>query len=255
MIMFHKLLLPRSRLHNFSSFTKVLKVQVLAFDINVLLIPQSDLVVSVEPGTKQEAVAYDTSQEIPNVHNIQSKYISKLRGKIGGVTELHNKTKYTDGQLMTKIKSLSLDEKSPLQSLLSKDMASVLEYVNNRNIQLALIRSSEDTTLEFADELQHQLVNFNFQYILQDENFGSMEEAMCTDPKNILFISSNDVNLTKAKERGYYTCKYRYLESSSTRGCTKADFLASNPLEIQDCLEELIGVSMIPTTLKSRRCI
>lgn len=61
-------------------------------------------------------------------------------------------------------------------------------------------------------------------------------------PSNQVFVVSGDEKILEiAKSRGYFTCRYRF--PNSLYGQTATTFVASNPLEIQDAMEELNGVA------------
>ena len=70
------------------------------------------------------------------------------------------------------------------------------------------------------------------------------------EPKNVMFVSTDDCLLRAARDEGMLTCKFR--PPNSLRGQVSTHFTAAKALEVQDALEELNGIAWRGTAHSSR---
>jgi hypothetical protein len=77
-----------------------------------------------------------------------------------------------------------------------------------------------------------------------------MEQKLGFLTKEFLLFSSDEEIIEAAKERGYYTCRYR--PPNALFGRCSTDFVATNAIEIQDAIEDLNGIAMRSSAYNSR---
>ena len=257
--------------NNLINVNKNLKIKCIIFDIFVLCGNENEynerrkIEIEKEYSDKQTipipTPVYDLSKEIENVSTIQTKYMNKIRKRIGdkSIVDATSPIKETDAKLLNIAKTIPTpnETKKPLRWLLQVGMGDVLDYSSFRSINVAVLNTKK-ASFNLIDQLAGQITNINFYKINKTnddklkliDKFSLMEENLKIIQKECLLISSNEEIIASAKERGYYTCRYR--SSDSLYGQQSTDFQATSAIEVQDCIEELNGIGMRPSAYHSR---
>lgn len=219
----------RQLLHRYhNEVNRNLRVRGIIFDIDVLTFelkqPKEDR--AVPEVTVEKKVEYDKSKDIVNVTTVQTKYMNKIRSKLGTLPPktLGDTTKISDGNILTTLKGLTSNQSNkPSRWLLSSGMGDLLDYSSNRTIKLSLIGHKDKAEPNnLSDQLQQQLtpeirfvgvVNADLELADSLSNYcETLENAMKLLPNTLLLVSGRDDLLACAKQRGYYTCKFRYFQ-------------------------------------------
>lgn len=270
------------------SLSKNLKLRGVVFSLEVLVGANTSVVSS---GISREVAAtptsisapnntYDTSREIQGISTVVSKYGDKLRKRLGGAP--HNSSGQSaqdrratggDAQLLKAAKKAAQQqEEGGGRWLLVEGMGNILDYTSLRTIPLCCFPLFSHTTALLTTFLSqvHETPWFYVGSVVGTvvppvpvpankdgspllAQFVEMEAKFSSNgipPKQILVVSSNESFLSLSKSRGFLTCRYRPLDS--LYGQVSTDMVASNALEIQDCLEELNGVALRASAFSSR---
>lgn len=124
------------------NFSKNLKVRALVFDITVLIggQPLKSAPSVAQFQEKKLSPIYDQSSEIQNISTVQTKYMDKIRNRLGNSdgNPLIGRTASRptgDGEILKQSKSLPQTvDNSPSRWLLSQGMGNILDYTGFTHI-------------------------------------------------------------------------------------------------------------------------
>jgi len=251
---------------NLINVNRNLKVKCVIFDVEVLTGNDDDInsrkkkeIEDKYAATPITSPVYDQSNEIQNVSTIQTKYMNKIRKRIGdkSIVDATSSIKETDATMLNRAKSIpmSSENKNPSRWLLQVGFGDILDYTSFRSINVAVVgRKRTDPNL--IDQLSRQLTNQTFYKIHNSvddrllDKFQNMEKTLGLLTKEFLLFSSDEEIIEAAKDRGYYTCRYR--PPNALFGRCSTDFVATNAIEIQDAIEDLNGIAMRSSAYNSR---
>ncbi len=232
--------------------TSVLKIRAIIFDINILVNNTIDgIPETIAP--KMNNAENVNSVIIDGVSTVQTKYMNKVKNKLGGLSVLETvaslQTIQSDAQMLNNAKLLKQPSEAikPSRWLLKQGFGDIIDYINNRNIKIILAPMENDYEKSFKtiSHLKQQINDINFQIVNQsadmNKNFNDVEIKLGLKSNNIMIVSTIQNYLQLAKSKGYYTCKYN--DKNSDTFYSTEDFKASNPIEIQDAIENIIGIS------------
>ena len=230
-----------------------LKIRAVMFDINILVnnIKSDGIPETIIPKKKYEHVK--DVKEIDGISTVQSKYVNKVKSKLGGISLLETVANLqniqSDAQMLNNAKLLKQPSEAtkPSRWLLKEGFGDIIDYINNRNIKIILlpIESDLDNSFKTISHLKQQLSDINFQVLDKsldiNKKFDDIELKLGLKSNNIMIVSTIPNYLQLAKSKGYYTCKY--INNDSNTFYSTEDYKATKPIEIQDAIEDIIGVS------------
>ena len=232
--------------------TSVLKIRAIIFDINILVNNTIDgIPETIAP--KKKNIENVNSVIIDGISTVQTKYMTKVKNKVGGLSVLETvaslQTIQSDAQMLNNAKLLKQPSEAikPSRWLLKQGFGDIIDYINNRNIKIILAPMENDYENSFKtiSHLKQQISDINFQVVNKsndmNKNFNDIEVKLGLKSNNIMIVSTIQNYLQLAKSKGYYTCKYNDKDSNTFY--STEDFKASNPIEIQDAIENVIGIS------------
>lgn len=272
------------------SLNKNLRCRFVIFDLNVLIGDSVPEVMkpqqhsSISDSSKNEKpsnanVSTTTAplkKDIPGISTVVSKYMDKIRHKVGGEGGAVI-SDYRGGGIGNKVQSppvstatllaqtkASQQVKEPSRWLLGEGMGDIVDFITNRTILLGIV-PRKTTPKSVIETLKQQLKSTPFIIVDRfnergeemetfDSQLARMEKTYSYTPIQALIVSSTgaDDQLMTGKSRGYYTLKYN-KNNSGTYGQITPDFLSTSAIEIQDALEELNKVAFRPTAFNSRQ--
>jgi hypothetical protein len=199
-------------------------------------------------------------EQVKEVNTVQTKYMDKLRQRLGNVNDLNNKFESLpkgDAQLLNSAKSLATPDSTITRWLLSEGMGDLLDYTSKRSIKLGII-PRDNTALSTIETFLKQLNGINFQTLLKDnydinnlvKGLNEYIELNKIENKQCLVISNNEKTLELSKKAGYFTCRYKFPDSAN--GKFSCDFTATSAMELQDIVEEMNGISLRNSAFGSR---
>lgn len=231
-----------------------LKIRAVMFDINILV---NNIKSDGIPETKIPKKKYENVKdvvEIDGISTVQSKYVNKVKSKLGGISLLETVASLqniqSDAQMLNNAKLLKQPSEAtkPSRWLLKEGFGDIIDYINNRNIKIILlpIESDLDNSFKTISHLKQQLSDINFQVLDKsldiNKNFDDIQLKLgLKSSNNIMIVSTIPNYLQLAKSKGYYTCKY--INNDSNSFYSTEDYKATKPIEIQDAIEDIIGVS------------
>lgn len=187
--------------------------------------------------------------------------MNKIRQRIGdkSIVDATTPVKDTDAKLLNIAKGIPMpsENKNPSRWLLQVGMGDVLDYSAFRSINIAVVgKKTSDPNL--IDQLSAQNPSISFYKIYNNEDdkervvdkFIVMEKNINILPKEFLLISSDEEIIEAAKDRGYFTCRYR--PQNSLYGRNSTDFVATNAIQCQDAIEDLNGIAFNTSAYNSR---
>ena len=214
--------------------TKNLKIGAVAFDLNVIIditggkstpdTTNPTVIEDVKITTPQKELTSD-EKKLYDILGPQVKYADKIKMKLA--KNAVNRTNPATNS--AKIAMLG----SSSRWLIAEGMGDVLDYTYNRTVRLVGVGSPVDFPDHTIQQLKSQLNQTKLAYVRsfvtmkQDEDghdipYTALElkefqqqalldmEAKINLVKNkILLVSSDESLLTLARDRGYYTCRYR----------------------------------------------
>lgn len=150
--------------------------------------------------------------------------------------------------------------------LLKEGMGDVLDYTHHRTVKLAALGGPERST-STIHSLASQLNSTKFSHVracFDDHELAAqtirlsqnpedrkawltktmieMEERLDVSRAQVLLISGDEMMLSLARDRGYYTC--RYTGDTKRFGQITTDFRAEKALEVKDAIDSLIGIAL-----------
>jgi hypothetical protein len=242
--------------------TKNLKVQMVLVDMEVLIgsggaptTQKNPKTSSAPDATRSKAATapvYDTSKEIPNLSSVQSKYADKLHKKVGTSmlnTGADGSSPVTDASLLQYAKGLdAVSDKMKSRWLLTPGMGTILDYVSQRTIRMGLIYP-QSATATSKNLLAQVGDTIRFDYLMEispentvNKNMESISTETGLACHEIMVVSPHEKTLIAAKDKGHFTCRFRF--PNSLYGQCYTDFVATGALEIQDAIEELNGIAL-----------
>jgi hypothetical protein len=247
---------------------KNLKIKCIIFDITVLTGEEIDIndrkkkeIEDKYAKTPVASPSYDQTKEIKNVSTIQTKYMNKIRQRIGdkSIVDATSPLKDTDAKLLNIAKAIPMpnENKNPSRWLLQTGMGDLLDNCAFRSVNIAVIgKNTSDPNI--IDQLAGQIPNMNFYKIHNHKDdkervidkFRTMEKQMDILPKEYLLFTSDEEIIEAGKERGYFTCRYR--PQNGLYGRNSTDFVATNAIQCQDAIEELNGIAFNTSAYNSR---
>lgn len=268
------------------SLSKNLKLRGVIFSLEVLVGANKSVATGPRDATTATPVSsggahntYDTSREIQGISTVVTKYGDKLRQRLGGASlesvsgsgqAAQDRRAGGDAKrLMASKKAVQQQEEGGGRWLLVEGMGNILDYTSFRTIPLCCfpLSSQTDALLKTFLSQVHETPWFYLGSVatattapaptidgsILAAQFVEMENKFISNgisPKQLLVVSSNEQFLALSKSRGFLTCRYRPLDS--LYGQVSTDMVATNALEIQDCLEELNGVALRASVFSSR---
>jgi hypothetical protein len=156
---------------NLINVNRNLKVKCVIFDVEVLTGNNDDInsrkkkQIEVYAATPVTSPVYDQTNEIQNVSTIQTKYMNKIRKRIGdkSIVDATSSMKETDATMLNRAKAIPMpsENKNPQRWLLQVGFGDVLDYTSFRSINVAVVgRKRTDPNL--IDQLSGQLTNQTF---------------------------------------------------------------------------------------------
>ena len=142
--------------------------------------------------------------------------------------------------------------------LIKPGLGDILDSTHSRTIQLVLL-ARNDTKLALIEQLKEQLDNIEFASIIDADKYtqlsvpemlAEVEGQLRLRSADMLIVSSSDKILEAAKNRQHHTCRYR--GANDLFGQIVTDYTATSPLELQDCIEALNGISFRSSVIGSR---
>ena len=232
--------------------TSGLKIHALMFDINILVNNSIDgIPETITP--KKRNIENVNSVIIDGISTVQTKYMNKVKNKLGGLSVLDTvaslQTIQSDAQMLNNAKLLKQpsEDIKPSRWLLKQGFGDIIDYINNRNIKIILLpmENGYENSFKTISHLMQQISDIKFQVVNKsvdmNKNFNDIEIKLGLKSSNIMIVSTVQNYLLLAKSKGYYTCKYNDKDSNTFY--STVDFKASNPIEIQDAIENVIGIS------------
>lgn len=257
---------------------KNLKVKVIIFDIDVLVDPMGSKTSSSSSSSSSEVIEpivkiYDQSSEIKGISDVKTKYMNKIMQRIGTVNSIsasesgrekgtsfipsENRKAGSDATMLQFSNQLKQDTK-PSRWLLKKGMGDILDYNYGRTVELVVL--AREVTKEYTiAHFKEQLSSIRFAALIEpkrykteklDAIYQSIEQNLQVASLDILLISSCDSMLRVGKDRGSYTCRWR--GENDLFGQVVTDYIATSPLEVQDCIEDLNKVAFRNSVIRSR---
>ena len=217
---------------------------------------------------------------IDGVSDIKAKYMEKLQQKLqgAGVSSSHvttsksksksfipteNRIAGSDYTMLKNSISYFENKEEAMQGksrwLIKPGLGDILDSNHSRTVQLVIL-ARKDTKNSLVEQLQGQLDNINFAAVIYSHDYidASMEQILVgiesqlnLKSLDMLMVSSSDQILEAAKIRSYHTCRYRGADDLF--GQIVTEYTATNPLELQDCIEALNGISFRSSVIGSRR--
>ena len=114
--------------------SKHLKIRAIVFDIKVLIGDGGEKFTTkvAAPSAKTVAPIYDSSKDIKNITTVTTKYMNKIRQKLGGefTPGTSNKKIETDGEMLQRSKTEAMKDTATSSSrwLLVPGMGNILDY-------------------------------------------------------------------------------------------------------------------------------
>lgn len=248
------------------SFTQNSAIKGIIFDINVLIGDSNRKISEITKDSHSNntimlSKSNNISIESNPLANVQTKYMNKLKQRLGESTPLASFLsgfeKESDSKLLNRAKAIPMptEMKNPTRWLLKQGFGDVLDYTQGRTIKLGLISQNESTNPknEILQQLQEQLSSTNFltsQHVTDDEKLDEIIQKMGLHSHVILFVSCDDNLLQIAKSKMFQLCRYR--PSNALFGHMITDYIATNPLELQDVIEERNGIAFRSSVFQSR---
>lgn len=210
----------------------------------------------------------NTTNANPFNSDIRAKYAKKLRDKVdGGLAgvELANSKKDemlkmgdAKGHLVARqIAAAETVSKSGSKWLATTGTGTLLSFLNMRSMKIALLPppkalslEEKDKVLQDMESLQRQLPNIKIDILLGGETeneqvslklLDKLTKQSDVDPIATLVVSDQDAYLRTARDEGYYTCRVR--PKNAPRGNITTNFTTENVSEVQDVVNELVGIS------------
>lgn len=213
------------------SLTQTSRLRAVLMDVNILVrtgdfeILKSTPIES--PSKSKSSSVYDTSMEISNVSTIQTKYMDKVRQKLGGslVPFIEaNSNKISDAKMLNSSKSLSenpdiKNHNSSLSKwLLNDGMGLLVDYIESRSLVFGIIpraTTSDQVLLELKDQLKDNAVIFpslstNKESIVDHMRyFNNKLSSVSILPQNVLLVAELEDMIKQGRNVQYHTCYYR----------------------------------------------
>ncbi|GFH44653.1 hypothetical protein CTEN210_01127 [Chaetoceros tenuissimus] len=221
-----------------------------------------------ESNKKDEKANENKTESNPFNSDIRAKYAKKLRDKVdGGLAgvELANSKKDeilkmgdAKGHLVArKIAAAETVSKSGSKWLATTGSGTLLSFLHMRSMKIALLPppkalslEEKDKVLQDMESLQRQLPNIKIDFLLAGETeseqvslklLNKLTKQSDIDPIATLVVSDQDAYLRTARDEGYYTCRVR--PKNAPRGNITTNFTTENVSEVQDVVNELVGIS------------
>ena len=143
--------------------------------------------------------------------------------------------------------------------LIKPGLGDILDSTHSRTVQLVVL-ARRDTKASLVEQFKDQLDNIDFAAVINSNRYEEstikqilvdVESQLRLDSSSILMVSSSDQILEAAKDRQYHTCRYR--SADDLYGQIVTDHTATNPLELQDCIDALNGISFRSSVIGTRR--
>lgn len=217
----------------YTDMTKNLKIKGLAIDLNIIIGTADDIPVDSTPSVGEKIAA--TLPTLPE-RSVEEKKLLEILGP---------QAKYADKIKLRLAKNVA-SRANPLNDnmkaamvgtasrwLIVKGMGEVLDYTHNRSVKILAVGSPQDFPDHTIAQLKSQLNLTKLSYVrpflpkqedtdgnslptspevLKNHNLAvllEMEEKMNLSKNQLMLVSSDEALLTLAKDRGYYTCRYR----------------------------------------------
>ena len=219
--------------------------------------------------------------EVKGFSSVQSKYMEKLRNKIGSIgrAELVTTAKNgivadtlsnsNDASLLNQARASIRDTNNmdiqdnnnnsngqALGWLLRPGMGALVDYIKFRSIKLGLLMDDASTLVR--DTLSSQLSASYSSIEKTQKNYEDYEEEsvynvlkqLDVSPEKVLVISNRDSVLAEAAEMNAHTCRFR--GKNDLHGRVTTHFKVSSALEIQDCIDSISGIAFRKSAHDSR---
>lgn len=209
------------------------------------------------------------AQDALAANDIRIKYAKKLRDRVDGglagveVAKSKKEEMLSRGDAGGHFAARSLAAANTVSTSGSKWMAStgtgtLLSFLSMRSMKISLLPSPRQMTLvdqetkkQEMESLTRQLPTVKFDLLLdgiidsREDIAGCLLENIAselgTKPIETLVVSDQDSYLRSARDLGYYTCRVR--RKNAPRGNITTDYTTETVVEVQDVVNELVGIS------------
>ena len=287
-----------SKVHIAGDVTKHLAIRAVLFDCHVLCSDaklqkrtnltniDNNIKISDTMKVKDDKIdknAKDTAKydKIEGFSNVQSKYMEKLRNKIGSVGRAElvanskkgivedTLNKSNDASLLNQART-SLNQSNnqneqhdntsgsqeALGWLLKPGMGAVVDYIKFRSIRLgllmdgasSLVRNTLSSQLSAAYSSIEEKKEDDEDY--EEESVFNVLKQLGVSPEKVLVISNRDNILAEAANLNAHTCRFR--GKNDLHGKITTHFKVSSALEIQDCIDNISGIAFRKSAHDSR---
>ena len=215
--------------------TRNLKIKAVAIDLNIIIetnpntqSKSSKPTAEISKPITSTPPAKELTQEEKEIFNIlgpQAKYADKIKLKLAkNITQRANPA--TD--------SLKLAmQGSSTRWLLAEGMGDVLDYIHNRTVKVVAVGAPREFNDATINQLKSQLNQTRLSYVRpylptqldangeeipllpgdiqshQTQYLQQIEQQLNINKNQVLLVSSDESLLSEARDRGYYTCRYR----------------------------------------------
>ena len=227
--------------------------------------PRVKIPVEIEKSEEQKAL--DMRERLTN--DIRVKYAKKLRDRVDGglagvdVAKGKREEMLTKGDAGGHFAARSLAAANTVSTSGSKWLATtgtgnLLSFLSKRSMMITLLPSPRKMTLgeqetirRDMESLTRQLPSIKFDLLLDGVTesredragliLGKITDELETEPLTTLVVSDQDAYLKSARDLGFYTCRVR--RQNAPRGNITANYTSESVEEVQDVVNELVGLS------------
>jgi len=217
--------------------------------------------------TPPRAAGATTSTKAPPFVDVRSKYADKLRRKFdGGLAGVERANAEREDALSkgdaaghVAARRIAAHTAVPSGSkwLATTGAASLLQYLTNRSVRVALLPNPSNDGDEGRvcaeggrmDDLVRQLPKVRFDALLKGEASDASAEAalsrcegeMDVPSSETMVVSDREDYLRSAKEHGMFTCRVR--PPNAPRGNVSTSYTVSSVSEVEEALNDMSGIS------------
>jgi len=231
---------------------------------------EDDLSLLVGKKSKEKSAEEQVSDIREKLTNdIRVKYAKKLRDRVDGglagvdVAKGKREEMLTKGDAGGHFAARSLAAANTVSTSGSKWLATtgtgtLLSFLSKRSMKITLLPSptqmtlvEQETTKRDMESLKRQLPSIKFDLLLDGVTesredsagliLGKITDELDTEPITTLVVSDRDAYLKGARDLGYFTCRVR--RQNAPRGNITANYTSETVEEVQDVVNELVGLS------------